>query len=107
VTHRDLPNDALEGDSRNVMAFVDDDQPVPGCDFRQVLSAGEALRHGDIDDSLRSIAATAKLTDLLRSHPEMFTEPLSPLLHERLAIHNDKRWEFAMSDERTGDHRLS
>ena len=73
----------------------------------QVIPAGEALCHRNIDDTLRVGAATSELADLLGGHPEMIVESLPPLFDEWLAINDDQRGQLPMSDECARDHRLA
>ena len=46
----DLADGVLEGGGRDVVALVDDDQPVAGGQLRDVVGAGQGLQGGDVDD---------------------------------------------------------
>ena len=107
VPYRHLTNDALEGDGRNVMALVDNDEAIRLGDFAQIFPSSEALCHRDIDGALCLVATATKLTDLLCGHPEVLSETLSPLLDQRLPIDHYECGEPAVGDDSAGDHGLA
>jgi hypothetical protein len=74
-----------------VVALVDDDQPVCSRQLSQIVASGEALDHRYVDCPSRFGATAAELPDLLGIEVEMGDQPIAPLLHQRLAIHDHKR----------------
>ena len=72
------------------MALVDNHQSVPATQLRKVLTAGQGLSGGYVDQSLRLAAATANLSDLLGIEFQMLGQAISPLLDEGLAVHYDE-----------------
>ena len=47
---RDLAHGTFKHGGWDVVALVDDDEPVAGGEGGEVVSFGEALRHGQVDD---------------------------------------------------------
>ena len=62
-SHRDVAYGPFEGHGRDVVAFVDDDQPVGRGEFGDVVAAGEALDHGHVDNAGGPVPATAELPE--------------------------------------------
>ena len=58
---RDLLDRVLERGSRDVMAFVGDDQAVPGGQLRDVAAAGQGLQSDDVDGAAQLGPAAAEL----------------------------------------------
>ena len=67
--HGDLAHGTFEGDCGDVVAFVDDDEPVAGGEFGEVGAPGEALDHRDVHDVAGAVTAAADLADLLAVSP--------------------------------------
>ena len=88
ATCRDLFDARLEGDGGDVVALVDDHQPVAGGERCEVVAAGEALGHGQVDDRGLAVAAAAKLPDLVGRQAEVLLQARTPLLQQGLAIHD-------------------
>ncbi len=97
----------FERDSGYVMAFVDDDKAVSMEQFGRPFAAGDALDHGDIDDSGLHVLAASDCPDLTGFESEVFLEAVTPLLEERLAIDKDQCWTVMMGDDGTGHDRLA
>jgi len=68
----DLFDCVLERGGRDVVAFVDDDEPIPRCQFGDVVSTGECLKHGNVNDAKGFGAAAAQLAGL---DSEMLVKP--------------------------------
>src|SRR5215510_3881803 len=58
---RDLLDRVLERGGRDVVAFVGDDQAVPGGQLRDILAAGQGLQGDDIDGAAQLGPAAAEL----------------------------------------------
>src|SRR6185312_15605544 len=84
----DLLDRVVECGSRNVVAFVGDDQPVTGGQRGDVVLAGERLQGDDVDNPAELRAAAAKLPGL---HAEELTDAAPPLVSQCLAVHQDQR----------------
>ena len=66
--HRHLANCPLERNGRNVVALVDNHEPVAGRYLREVVSAGKTLNHRQVDHTTR-LPLRTDLSDALLSRP--------------------------------------
>ena len=57
----DLPHRVLERRGRDVMALVDDHEPVAGGQLGEVVAAGQRLERRDVDRAAHLRAAAAEL----------------------------------------------
>ena len=62
-----------ERDGGEVVALVDDDEPV-AVEHRRVVAAGQALEHRDVDHAGRPVLAAADLADLFLRETKVFGE---------------------------------
>jgi hypothetical protein len=99
---RDLLDARLEGDGRDVVAFVDDHQPIAGGARYEIAAVGEALGHGQVDNRGLAVAAAAELPDLVGREAEMLLEARTPLLQQGLAVHDHQGRLAVPREERTG-----
>jgi hypothetical protein len=83
--HRHLANCALERNGRNVVALVDNHEPVAGRYLREVVSAGKTLNHRQVDHTTR-LPLRTDLSDALLVETEVCGQAVSPLFDEGLAI---------------------
>ena len=72
---------ALEGHRRQVVAFVDDDQPV-AVEILGVVAASQSLEGDEVDDPAAAGSSGAELADLAPLQAEQVAEALAPLLGE-------------------------
>ena len=101
-----LTDAGLERDRGKVVAFVDDHQSISCEQLVRLVSAGQTLDHGDVDDARRSVLAAPDHADLAGCYSEMLAEPVTPLVDERLAVDEHERWDVVAGDDRAGHHRL-
>jgi len=87
AARRDLLDRVLERGSRNVVAFIGDDQPVAGGQRGDVVLASEGLQGDDVDSPAELRAAAAKLPCL---HAEELADATPPLVGQRLAVNQDQ-----------------
>jgi hypothetical protein len=80
-----------------MMTLVDDDVPVAGEYFGDVLAAGERGQHDDVDDAGELGAATAQLAGL---DAEVRADAVTPLVGQRLAVHEHGRRRRPLGDQR-------
>jgi hypothetical protein len=71
----------------DVVAFVGDDQAVPGGQLRDVAAAGQGLQGDDIDAAAQLGPAAAELPGF---DAKELGDPGPPLVRERLAVHQDQ-----------------
>src|SRR5579859_2228815 len=83
---RDLLDRVLERGGRDVMAFVSDDKAVPGGQLRDVVAAGQGLQGDNIDGAAQLGPAAAELPGF---DAEELGDPRSPLVRQRLPVHQD------------------
>jgi hypothetical protein len=76
----DLADHALEGNGRDVVAFVDDHEPISRGQFADVLPARQRLHHRDIDDAPQTASSATERADLAAFETEMLLQALAPLL---------------------------
>ena len=103
---RDLFDARLEGDGGDVVALVDDRQPVAGGARYEVVAASEALGHGQVDDRGLAVEAAAELPDLVGGKAEMFLQARTPLLQQGLAVHDHQGGLAMLGEERARHHGL-
>jgi hypothetical protein len=101
------PDCGLEGEGRQVVALVDDDETVGGEERFQVFDRLEALDHRQVDDAGQLASAAASLPDLLRVETEEGFELRAPLVEQRLAVGEDQRRQLPFRDQRARHHRLA
>jgi hypothetical protein len=89
------------------VALVDDHQPIAGGERCEVVAAGEALGHGQVDDRGLVVAAAAKLPDLVGRQAELLLQARTPLLQQGLAIHDHQGGLTMLGEERARHHGLS
>lgn len=90
-----------------MVAFVDDDQAVPFEQLGGSISAGDTLDHGHVNDARRIIPTPTYHSDLAQREPEVFAEPLPPLIDERFAVDEHDCRDIMMGDDGAGHHRLA
>jgi hypothetical protein len=100
----DLLDGVLERGGGNVVALVDDDEPVPGGQGSDVVAAGQGLQHGDVDDAAGLGPAAAELAGL---DAEQVADPGAPLVGQCLAVDQHQGGGHVSGDGRTGDHSLA
>jgi len=83
ASRRDLFNGVLERGSRDVVAFVDNDGSIVCRQFGDVVSTGEGLQHGNINDATGLGTAA---TELARLDAEVLADALAPLISQSLAV---------------------
>ncbi len=66
---------AIEGDRRDVVALVDDNEPVAGKQLavRLVVASGQCLDRGQVDDTAEAVPSSTHLPDLSAVEPEVMT----------------------------------
>jgi hypothetical protein len=64
-----------------VVAFIGDDQPVPGGQLSDVVAAGQGLQGDDVDSSAQLGTAAAELPCF---HAEELADPRPPLVRQGL-----------------------
>jgi hypothetical protein len=84
----DLFHCVVEGDSRQVVAFVDEDQTVLTGHLGDVIRTRQGLQRHDVDDAADLVPTTATLTCF---HAKQLANPGAPLVGEGLAIDEDQR----------------
>jgi len=94
----------LERGCRDVMAFVGDDEAIPGGQLRDVVAAGQGLQGNDIDGAAELGPATAELPGF---DAEELGDPGPPLVSERLAVHQDESGDLMRGDDRARHHSLA
>ena len=102
-----LADRLLEAHRRQVVAFIDDDQPVARKHLARVVSASQGLRSRQVDDATGAGPAGTELADLASSQPQELTEALPPLLGQRFGVNQDQGRGGDPSDQTTRHHRLS
>src|SRR6266511_3026371 len=92
MANRRVAQAGLERERGHVVALVDHDQAVEPEQRHQVGGgkAGEALDHGQVDDTGGPVAAPAELTKLLGFEVEGADQLRAPLVQQRLAVHQDQ-----------------
>ena len=101
---RDLLDRMLERSGRDVMAFVGDDQAVPGGQLRDVVAAGQGLQGDDIDRAAQLGPAAAELPGF---DAEELSDPGPPLIRKRLPVHQDESGDLMRGDDRARHHGLA
>ena len=84
----DLLDGVLERRCRDVVAFVGDDQPVPGGELCDVVAAGQGLQGDDVDDPGDLRPAAAELPGL---DAEELADAGAPLVGQCLAVDQHQR----------------
>jgi len=98
---RDLLDRVFERGGRDVMAFVGDDQAVPGGQLRDAVAAGQGLQGDDIDGAAQLGPAAPELPGL---DAEELGDPGPPLVREGLPVHQDEGGDLMRGDDRAGHH---
>jgi hypothetical protein len=83
AARRDLTHCMLECCRRDVVALVDNDQPITGSQHSKVVSTGKCLQGGDIDDAPSLASSASSLAGL---DTKQILDPSAPLIGEGLAI---------------------
>ncbi len=107
VTGRRSPDCVLEGERRQVVAFVDDDESVGAEERSQVVDRLEALDHCQVDDAGQLASAAASLPDLLGRKPEQNLELGAPLVEQWFAVGEDQGRQLPFRDQRACHHGLA
>lgn len=102
-----LAHARFERDSRHVVALVDDDQPVPTEQCRRLVSASDALDHGDVDSSGRLVLTTADDAHLGPIHSQVLDQAVPPLVDQLGAIDEYERRHVMVRDHRARHDRLA
>jgi hypothetical protein len=100
----DLADGVGECRSRDVVAFVGDDEAVPGGQLADVRPPGEGLQCGDVDGATQLCPAAAQLP---RLDVEELADAGAPLVGQGLAIDQDQRRCAVRGDQRAGDDSLA
>lgn len=100
-----LAQQPLDGDGRDVVAFVDDDLPVAAEQRDGVFAPGEGLDHRDIDPAAPGLRGRG--ADLRGIEVEEPRQALDPLLKQRAAMDEHERRAPAPRDQRRRHHRLA
>src|ERR1035437_4841701 len=85
-TDRHLAYATLERHGGYVMTFIDDDEAIMRGQLGEIVSTGQALSHGYVDEPFGLVAPAANLTNLFRGDAQMCAEPLAPLFHKRFSV---------------------
>ena len=94
-----LRQNTLEGERRQVVAFIDDDVTVRSNEIVDSFLTDEALHHRHIKLSVRLALTTADLPDVLLVDIEEHCQLRLPLLEQRLSVHEDERAARTLRDE--------
>jgi hypothetical protein len=86
------------------MAFVGDDKAVPGGQLWYVVAAGQGLQGDDIDGATQLGPAAAELPGF---DAKELGDPGSPLVRQRLPVHQDKSGDLVRGDDRARHHGLA
>jgi hypothetical protein len=99
VARPDLGQDALEGDGGHVVALVHDDVAVAGDEISDPPAPGEALESWRRRVARSARASPADLADRRRVDPEERGELSTPLVQQRLPVHEDEGAPTALRDQ--------
>ena len=98
---------ALEGHGRQVVAFVDDDQPVAVEDLGSVVPPGQGLEGDEVDDPAAAGPSGTELADLAPIQAEQVAEALAPLLGEGPGVHQHEGRSGEAGDQGAGHDGLA
>ena len=99
----DLAYGVLERRRWNVVAFIDDHQPVGRGQLGQIVSPRQGLQHRHIDRAPHLGSTSAELTD---GHAEVLLHTRPPLVSQRPAVDEDQRRGRVVGDRRARDDGL-
>ena len=99
--------DLREAGRRDVVAFVHHHVTVVRDAVVHLPVPDQALDRGDVDPALELLATATQATDLAFRDIEKLAQPVGPLHHELLAVHENQGIDAAPGDQPGGDDRLS
>ena len=106
VRDGDLAHAPFESDCGDVVALVDDDEPVTFGHLPQDRRVSQALSHGDVDEAFGA-CGLPQLADPLGVDAEVLHQAFAPLFDEGLAVDDDERGYVALGDEGASHDGLS
>ena len=98
---------ALESYRRQVVAFVDDDEPVATEDLGSVVTASQGLEGDEVDDPAAASPSATELADLAPLQAEQVAEALAPLLGEGPHVHEHEGRRGEAGDDSAGHDGLA
>ena len=104
ATSRNLTHGVLERGRWNMVAFVDDDEPIPRRQRGEVVTTRKRLQRGDVDHAPSLGSSTTTLTGLLA---EQLIDTGAPLVGKGLTVDEYQGRHPVGGDQGTGDHRLA
>lgn len=107
ATGRRSADASLEGHRGQVVALVNDDEPIAAEQFVGSLPAGKALDHRDVDEAAGPVLAAADHADLFVFEAEVLTESLAPLRKQWLAVDQHQGRLSMMGDDGARGHGLA
>ena len=101
---RNLTHGMLERGGRHMVAFIDNNKSVAGCQLGEVVTTGKRLQGCDVDHAPSLGPPSTPLPGLLA---EQFVDTGAPLVGEGLPVNEDQSRYAVGGNQGTGDHGLA